>query len=303
MLKKKIIIIFLITILIITFVYLMYSAYKYSSISYINLNKYEPFNKNNEIIKIDTNFKLEDNFPKMEVASSFYPLASSIIQNICDESMYDKNKYSLVSTDDAFADILEKKADCIIVSAPSDEQKEKIRNSKVNLNFIKISQEELVFYVNNKNEINNLNIEDIKKIYEEKSNWKDYGGKNKTITTYQLEKNNGSQTAFESIVKNNTIDENHKEVIYMEDIINDVGIDKSGIGYSFKSFYTKMMENKNTKLININEKSVEDDDYPLKYDVYFIYRENCENENVKKMAEWLISEEGKEVIDKIGEEK
>ena len=51
---------------------------------------------------------------------------------------------------------------------------------------------------------------------------------------------NGSQTCFESIVKNNEISKNYYEIKTMPNIIDDVGNDENGIGYAFYSYFKKM---------------------------------------------------------------
>lgn len=84
---------------------------------------------------------------------------------------------------------LKGEADIVIASGMSEEQKLKVEESGEKLEYIKLYSEPLVFLVNKANNIDNLKIEDIKKIYYNKtSNWKDFGGDDLKINTYQLEK-------------------------------------------------------------------------------------------------------------------
>lgn len=207
---------------------------------------------------------------KIDVASAFYPYSKELFKKA---EIDDKIKLNLVSTNKAYNNIINGRANIIIASAPSDEQKVAIEKSGIELEFMYLYSEPLAFLVNEENGINNLSIEDIQNIYyNTKSNWQEYGGENLTIDTYQLEKNNGSQTAFETIVKNNNLGNNHFEVNTMPKIIDKVAYDKSGICYTFYSYFSKMYKQSNVKAITINNEDINSINYPLVFDVYLIYK-------------------------------
>ena len=219
---------------------------------------------------------------KIDAASAFYPFTTNLMENY-----KDKTKIKLVSTSEAFNNLIKGKTDIIIATKPSDDQKELIENSNISLEYIKLYLEPLVIYVNKDNSINNLTIEDIKSIYySDKDNW----------NSYQLQKNNGSQTCFESIVKNNKINNRHIEIKTMPEIIDRVGEDKNGIGYAFNSYYSKMHINKNTKIINVDDKNISDKDYPLLFEVYLIFRADTKNNKVINLINWLNTPKGKNTI-------
>lgn len=193
----------------------------------------------------------------------------------------------LVSTSQVFKDIISGKADIIIATEPSEEQKEMIKKSNVDLKYKTIYLEPLAILINKSNSIDNLDIDQIQEFYfDSNSSW----------NTYQLEKNNGSQTCFESIVKNNSLSKNHYEIKTMPKIIDKIAEDKKGIGYSFYSYYSKMYKNNDAKIISVNNKNIDEKDYPLLFEVYLIYREDNTNENISKIVDWLETEEGKEFI-------
>lgn len=171
----------------------------------------------------------------------------------------------MVSTSKAYEDILAKKADCIVATGPSSDQKKMIEDSGVDLKYKALYLEPLAILVNKDNAINNISIEEIQRIYYgNDSNW----------NSYQLEKNNGSQTCFESIVKDNAIGNNHYSIITMPDIVDKIAEDPKGIGYSFYSYCSKMHKNENAKIIDVEGKNVQDDDYPLLFEVYLIYKDD-----------------------------
>ena len=216
----------------------------------------------------------------IEVASAFYPISQKML------SLQDfKYNVNMKSTNAVYEDIINGNADIIIATKPSDEQEEMIKKSNIELEFKTIYKEPLVILLNKDNNIDNLSIAQIQDIY--------YGN-NSNWNTYQLEKNNGSQTCFESIVKNNIIYKNHYEIHTMTEIIDRVAEDKNGIGYAFNSYYSRMYPNNKTKDIRVNEKSIEDNDYPLLFEVYLIYRTDNKKENISKIVNWLETEEGQE---------
>jgi|GEM_PF-830772 putative periplasmic phosphate-binding protein len=234
------------------------------------------------IIAILLNIKVNFN---IEAASAFYPISQEMLS-----SQDFKYNIKMKSTNEVYEDIINGSADVIIATKPSDEQDRMIKKSNIELEFKTIYKEPLVILLNKDNSIDNLNIEQIQDIY--------YGNSS-NMNTYQLEKNNGSQTCFESIVKNNIINRNHYEIHSMPEIIDRVAKDKNGIGYAFNSYYSIMHPNNKTKAIRVNEKSVEDSDYPLLFEVYMVYRKNSTNENIPKIINWLEKEKYQEFVKNI----
>lgn len=196
--------------------------------------------------------------------------------------------------------------DRIIVTEPSEEQKQMIENSNVSLKFVPFAKDALVFYINSNVNISSLTIDEIKKIYlGQISNWNEVNGEDSEIITYQLEKNNGSQTCFETIVKDNSINKRHIEVNDMGKIIKKAALNKNSIGYAYNSFYTSVFNSSKLKLVNINQiepskENITSGKYPLMYDLYFVYDTNNSNENLKLIEEWLLSEQGQNLVKDMG---
>jgi len=281
--------------IVVSFLYIFFSK---NTSNITSLLKYKPFNSIDKSLNSSTT-KISNKLPKVEVATAFYPLASSIIENI-----YEKNSYNdelfYTSTSTAYEDLLSEKTDAIIVTKPSENQQKMIDNSNMNIKFIPIAREALIFYTAKQSEMDSITVENIRNIYTNQNN----DGKIKNdIKTYQLAKDNGSQTCFENIVKENHIDNiNHFEVNDMGMIIDKVARSKNSIGYAFNSFYTKIYNNSNLKLLCINKikpnaENIVSGRYPLMYDVYFAYNDNNSNTNITKMVEWILSEQGQKLIE------
>lgn len=272
-------------IIILIFIYIIFYNIINSKIQN-NIEKFEPFTKNNVLVNYETSLKIKENLPTIKAASAFYPFAANFVQNVYSEKAYSKESLQLVSTSQAFTEIINGTTDIIIATKPSSEQEEMIKKSNINLEYKTLYLEPLAILANKNNNIDNLNIEQIKEIYTTNTNW----------NTYQLEKNNGSQTCFESIVNNNKLEKKHYEIKTMPKIIDKIALDKNGLGYAFYSYYTKMHKNNNAKIINVNDKKIKDSDYPLLFEVYLVYKADNKNENISKIVNWLNTEESQEFI-------
>ena len=268
------------------------------------LSNYDPFINNEQLDKNDIN--ISNDLPKIDAASAFYPLASSMV-----ESIYDKNSYNhelkYVSTNDAFKDVLDKKVDISIVTKPSKNQQKMIEDSNLDIEFVPFAKEALVFYTWKKNIISSITMSEINKIYtNEITNWEELKGNNQIIKTFQLEKDNGSQTSFETYVSNSVLDnKNHFEIDDMGKIIEKAAWSKGSIGYAFNSFYTKVYNSPRLKLLSINQieptiKNIINNNYPLMFDVYLVYDNNNSNNNINVVSNWLLSNQGQEFVKQMG---
>ena len=275
----------IIAVIILIFIYIIF--YNISNLKkQDNIEKFEPFTKNNVLINYETSLKINEKLPTIKAASAFYPFTANFVQNVYSEKAYSKELLQLVSTSQAFTEIINGTTDIIIATKPSKDQEEMIKKSNIKLEYKTLYLEPLAILTNKNNNTNNLSIEQIKEIYTTDSTW----------NTYQLEKNNGSQTCFESIVNNNKLGKRHYEIKTMPKIVDKIALDKKGIGYAFNSYYSKMHKNNNAKVIDVNGKKITENDYPLLFEVYLIYRTDNKNENISKIVNWLNTEESQEFI-------
>ena len=95
----------------------------------------------------------------------------------------------------------------------------------------------------------------------------------------------------------------------MGGIINEVAVYRNfpdAIGYSFLHFSTKMVSNNEIKLLPVegvypSEVTIQDGSYPLTESFYAIYIDTPgKNENIKAFVEWILSDQGQELIQKTG---
>lgn len=281
----------------------------------MSLHRYTPFNPNNLLKKLDTesNLNLINNFPRLDGATALYPVYASFVQAVYPrEIRYELRKYLLYSrTDVAYNNLFEEKVDIIFCAGPSDEQLSRfIGNGKI-LKFIPIGREAFVFFVNNRNPVNNLTIENIRDIYSGKIiNWRELSGCNQIIRVFQRPKNSGSQTMLEKVMGNVSIIaprmENIPGMMDIITIVADYRNHSNSIGYSFLFFATEMVKNEQIKLLSIDDiypsiNTIQNNSYPFSDSFYAVYIEsNQMNENIKIFVEWILSEQGQELIYRTG---
>ena len=296
--KKRILYIFVSLIILGLIIDLAFNINKFKNVKDISWEEFKPFSNSKYIKNIQIDLKIKENQPTIEAASAFYPLASGIVQNTFDKNSYKDEFLKMVSTNEAYEDLSEGKTDIIIATGPSKSQKELLEKSKKKINKIILYKEPLVIYVNNKNQINNISLDDIKRIYKENNiNWNNFSETSGNIITYQLEENNGSQTCMQNVIGNNIINKCHKEIKTMPSIINKVGNNRNGIGYAFEQYYTRMHINKNTKKIKVNNFDSSNEEYPLLFEVYLFYNED--SINTYELVNFLNSNSGKELVKKL----
>jgi phosphate transport system substrate-binding protein len=279
---------------------------------------YRPFAETSMLAKLDekTNLRLTlyDNLPVLDGATALYRVYASFVQ-----AVYPKNDHREINrlvlcskTPSAYENLLQGKADIIFCAGPSDAQKEQFIEKGLNLRLVPIGREAFVFFVNKKNIVDNVTIKDIQRIYSGKiKNWKELNGSRQKIRAFQRPKNSGSQTMLEKIMSGYLIMEPRTEDVPedMGGIINQVAVYRNfpdAIGYSFLFFSTEMARNNQIKLLSINgihptRETIQDGTYPFSDNFYAIYIDDeNKNENIELYIEWILSEQGQELIEKTG---
>jgi phosphate transport system substrate-binding protein len=280
--------------------------------------RYQPFAETNYLAKLykKTNliFTLSDNLPVLDGATALYPVYASFAQAVYPkkDSREIARLVSCSRTPGAYENLLQGKADLIFCAAPSDAQKNQFIESGLNLRLVPIGREAFVFFVNKNNIVDNVTIENIQGIYSGKiTNWKELNGANQKIRAFQRPENSGSQTMLEKIMGNILIMEPRMEDIAtgMGGIINRVAVYRNfpnAIGYSFLFYSTEMVKNDQIKLLSIDgvhpsRETIQNGTYPFSDSFYAIYIDDVnKNVNIEFFIEWILSEQGQELVEKTG---
>lgn len=288
-------------------------------------NDYEPFIENSKCIQLDSTLKLTTDLPRIDGATALYPIYASIVQNVYPKDEYPYWKYfedkpetdeqeSIVvcsKTPTAYKRLIEGKTDIIFVAAPSQKQLQAAKDAGVELELIPIGKESFVFFVNANNPIDSLSSEQIKQIYSgEVTNWKELGGNDQSIRAFQRPEGSGFQSALLRFMGDTNLIEPLEEDIIsgMGGIIHQTANYKNyknSIGYSFRFYSTELVKENQIKHLAIDgikpsKENILNNTYPITNDFYAVTLKGHTNPNINKLIEWIIAEQGQQIIDEIG---
>ena len=273
----------------------------------------ESYSTNSEkLARLDkqASLKFESDAPKMDGATALYPIYSAFANEVYPSTASDK--VLCTGTTVAYEKIVDGSADVIFAAAPSKKQLEYAKEKGVELELTPIGYEAFVFFVNSKNPIDEVSLEDIKEIYSGKiTKWNELGvsgfGK---IRAFQREEGSGSQSALLRLMEGRELMTPPKEDVVwgMGEIIKQTANYKNfknALGFSFRFYSTEMVKNSQIKLLEINgvaptRENIENGTYPITSNFYAVTRKGDTSENTQKLIDWILSSEGKEIIDKTG---
>jgi len=280
----------------------------------IDTTVYAPFSGNKKLAKLDelASLKLEGDLPRLDGATALYPVYSAFAEAVYPEKEYNTYASEIMCNNTVYAyeNLINGDVDIIFVAGPSVEQKERAKNLGVDLHLTPIGNEAFVFFVNKSNKVSSLSLDEIKGIYKgDIINWKEVGGKDRDIIAYQRNENSGSQTMFLNLMQGVDIKQPpvNQEVDGMGGIIERAADYKNAdnaIGFSFLYYATQMKANNKIKTLAINgvapnKETIRNKDYPFTGTFYAITNGKPTG-NVKLFIDWILSEQGQELIEKTG---
>lgn len=279
----------------------------------IDVKSYLPYEPDSDIPKISSSLKLEDNLPVLDGAAALVPVYAAVIENVypkgcvtyeggsfSDDNFYGENFASdsamqYKNTVRGYQAIVDGTTDILFCAGPSEEQKQYAMEKGVELVYVPIGLEGFVFFVNENNPVDNLTVEQIRKIYAgEYTNWSEVGGANRVINPITRLQGSGSQTTFEAFMGEYEIGEKSPFAIM-----------GGSLGFSFRFYMDGIVENDSVKMLSLNgvypsAENIQNRSYPVVAQFYAIYRADNENENIPALIEWLLSDEGQSLIEQTG---
>ena len=203
------------------------------------------------------------------------------------------------------------RVDMFFGAKPSASQLEDAQRMNIELDITPIGKEAFVFFVTEDNPVDDISSEDIKAIYHgDITNWKQLGGKDEEILSFQRPKNSGSQTMMEYFMGDVSLKEpqTYEVVGAMEGVITKVAqfnSEKGAMGYSFRYFVEELKQEKNVKLLSVDGispsiENIENGTYPLVTNVCLITRKDDSNPYVEKMKEFILSDQGQRIVKETG---
>ncbi|SDN79995.1 phosphate transport system substrate-binding protein [Psychrobacillus sp. OK028] len=280
----------------------------------VDISKYEPFSEFGDVatLKEKATLQVSGDLPKLDGATALYPLYAAFVEATYPEKSYPPydSEVMMSNTPNAYENLFNGTVDMIFVAAPSEAQKKIAEQKGLKLKMTPIGREAFVFFVNKKNPVDNLTVDQITDIYMGKvTNWEQLGGNNETIRAFQRPEGSGSQSALQSLMKGMPLMKPPSEDIVtgMGGIINEVSQYrnyKNAIGFTFRYYSTEMVGNDQIKLLEIDgvaptKENIRADTYPITSEFYIVTA-GTDNPNVDPLIEWILSEQGQELVEKVG---
>lgn len=281
----------------------------------INLDEYLPFDKESKIANLDyeASLKLKYDLPRIDGAAALFPVYSAFVNETYPNTveLYD-GTFEYNNTVLGYELLADRATDIFLGAYPSKEQLEYANEKGTEFVFTPIGKEAFVFFVSADNPIDSLTTEEIQGIYSgEITNWSEVGGNNEEIVAFQRNQGSGSQSMLERFMKGKTIMDAPTEQVndLMAGIIEEVASDyknkSNSIGFSFRFYVEGIIKNPDIKMIAIDGiaptvDNVRSEKYPVITPIYAVTYEGQTNENVERLLQWILSEEGQEIIEKTG---
>ncbi len=164
----------------------------------------------------------------------------------------------------------------------------------------------LAVYVHEKNPVQELSLEQLKKIYTGAAkNWKDVGGRDERILLYGRENSSGTYAYFKEHVLN--------EADYFPTtqtlpgtaaVINAVARDTRGIGYGGIAYLKgvraiRVKKDASTPGVEPTLENVQKSVYPISRFLYW-YLAGKPTGQIKQLADWVVTAEGQSVVENVG---
>ena len=291
------------------------------------LYQYEPFREENKLVKLERPSALQlerIGLPHLDGATALYPVYAAFAQAVYPEQEYPRHSHggsgyvACSGTTGAYDRLIKGETDIIFAAGPSQAQLDAAAAAGKELHLTPIGREAFVFFVNSRNPVQSLTVEEIQKIYTgEITNWKEVGGRRQAIRPFQRPEGSGSQTALQRLMGELPLIEPEEENIVggMEGIIRRVAVYRNfgnAIGFSFRYYTTEMVTDDQIRLPAIDgveptRETIRDGSYPISSYFYAVTASRIgkpapeeTNPRIAALLEWILSEQGQEIIDRTG---
>lgn len=201
----------------------------------------------------------------------------------------------------------------VIAYEPGENVEKAIRESGIRIVRKPIGRDALVFLANKSNPVHSLTEKQIVDIYTGKvKNWKDVGGKDRSIQAFQRPEDSGSQNIMNKLVmKGKKMADAPKDYIVgeMGDLIDQVSAyDNTGdaLGYSVYYYARNMYRKPGLAFMEVDgvapaSETIRDKSYPYVNDFYAAIRaDEPKDSKAYQLFDWLTGEDGQSLINGLG---
>lgn len=302
-----------------------------SGYSTTDLSPFYVYNPHHQLVELSNpshfTIEKEEDMPILDGAEACYPVYSAIAKAVYkdidkiekDYSQSDAFDYyntngkivTFTNTSVGYSRLINGEIDMFFGAKPSTSQLEEAKEAGVEFDYTPIGQEAFIFFVNTNNPVSNLTSNQIRSIYHgDITNWSEVGGNNHEILAFQRPERSGSQAMMSYFMKDVSLKEplQYEYISGMSGIITQTAEyngEDNAIGYTFKYFLEGLHQEENVKVLSIDgipptKENLQSHAYPLSTYLYCVTLKSNQKENVKKLKEYLLSEQGQYIIDQTG---
>ena len=279
----------------------------------VDVAAFLPFEDGSDLAHIDTDFSMDGDLPVLDGAAALVPVYASVIDSVypegcvtyeggvfSDDNYYGENfapdsKMQYKNTVRGYKAIVDGETDILFCAAPSADQIAYAEAQGVELVYVPVGLEAFVFFVNRDNPVEDLTVDEIRAIYAgDIRNWKSVGGANRVINSVTRLEGSGSQSMMDAFMGDTPIGGKSPFAMF-----------GGAIGFSFRYYLDDMVDNNGVKMLSVNGVYPSRDNirlrtYPIIAQFYAIYRTDNENENIPRLIDWILSEEGQALVEACG---
>lgn len=315
----------------------------YSSTDFTGYHVYD----SEKLYKMDHEASLiienEEDMPVLDGAEACYPVYSALalatykdidqIEKKYHDEAYKANESSSFSEQDELRDIflnngkyvsftnssnayyrlIHGDADIVFAARPSRDQKEYASSVMESIVTTPVGREAFIFFVEEDNPVDGLTSDQIRSIFHgDITNWKEVGGKDEKIVTFQRPEDSGSQVCMRYFMGDVELaDPKTVDVVYvgpMGGVVSEVAQynnEAGAIGYTFKYFLTGLNQEEHVKILSVDgvypdTESIKNGTYPVTVSLVAATLASNNKPYVSKMMDFILSDEGQEIIENSG---
>jgi phosphate transport system substrate-binding protein len=171
----------------------------------------------------------------------------------------------------------------------------------------KVALDGLSVYVNEKNTIKALSLEELEGIFTGRiRNWKDVGGKDEKIEIYSRENSSGTYEFFkERVLNGKDFAASAKTLQGTAQVLQAVAGEPKGIGYGGAAYgqgarHLMISKDKGSPAIEPNEETVVNGTYPIWRYLFIYLNPALDKGEIAAYLNWIRSDEGQKLVKDVG---
>jgi phosphate transport system substrate-binding protein len=171
---------------------------------------------------------------------------------------------------------------------------------------VPVAKDGLAVYVNEKNPVKELSLEQIRDIYTGRiENWRQLGGNDAPIILYSRENSSGTYVYFkDNVLQGRDFAPRAQTLQGTAAVVNAVSKDANGIGYGGAAYgkgirFVSVKKDANSPAYQPTLATVSANQYPISRNLFF-YLRTAPKGDTRKFIDWTLSPAGQRVVTEVG---